>query len=165
MTVEQLYERVRYVYQQCSLLIKESLGTVPPTAGNVAIFCQSGEQFEEFSQIANQLVQPSNNPMQKYFQLIQPITIEATDEIPGTTLSWLYIRKPAEGSPESGDVDYMLSQADYDNLKKQVSDGKVKNASTYVRPGWDMIEFRNSKYDGLPYAGVLQMQERVRVRF
>jgi hypothetical protein len=164
-TVEQLYERVRYIYQQCSLLVKESLGSVPPTAGNVAIFCQSDEEFEEYSKVAELLVHPSDNPNQKYFQLVEPIVIEATGELPGTTLSWLYIRKPSPDSPKSGDVDYTLSQADYDKFKAEVSAGKIKDASIYVRPGWDMVEFRNSAYDGLPYAGVQEMQEKVRVRF
>lgn len=165
MTKEQLYEKVRYIYQQCSNLVKASLGVVPPTAGNVAIFCQSDEEFAAFSKIANQIVQPSDNPNQKYFQLVEPIVIEDTDELPGTTLTWLYIRRPAADSPESGDVDYTMDEADYEHLKVRVGAGKVKNASIYVRPGWDMIEFRNNKYDGLPYVATLQMQEKVRVRF
>ena len=162
---EQLYEKVRYIYRQCSLLVRESLGAVPPTAGNVAIFCQSEDEYVAFSEIAAQLVKPSDNPNQKYFQLIEPIVIDDTEELPGTTLSWLYIRKPSPDSPESGDVDYTMSETDYVQLKEQVNEGKIKNASIYVRPGWDMVEFRNSAYDGLPYAGTLEMQEKVRVRF
>lgn len=165
MTKEQLYEKVRYIYQQCSLLVKESLGMVPLTAGNIAIFCQSDDEYAAYSEIAEQLVRPSDNPDQKYFQLIEPVVIEDTDELPGTTLTWLYIRKPSEDSPESGDVDYTMSEADYKQLKAQVDAGNVKNASIYVRPGWDMVEFRNSQYDGLPYVAILPMQEKVRVRF
>jgi hypothetical protein len=58
-----------------------------------------------------------------------------------------------------------MSQADYDQLKARVGAGKISDASIYVRPGWDMIEFRSSKYDGLPYVATLPMQEKVRVRF
>jgi len=87
MTKEQLYVRVRYIYKQCSLLVKESLGTVPPTAGNIAIFCQSDEEYAVFSEIAQQLVKPSNNPDQKYFQLIEPIAIGEADGLPGTSLT------------------------------------------------------------------------------
>ncbi len=165
MTKEQLYEKVRYIYQQCSLLVKDSLGVVPPTAGNIAVFCQSDEDYSVCSAVAERLVKPSNNPDQKYFQLIEPIVIGDTDEFPGTTLEWLYIRKPSEDSPESGDVDYTMSEEDYERLKAQVNAGEIKNASIYARPGWDMVEFRNSQYDGLPYAATLPMQEKVRVRF
>lgn len=165
MTKEQLYEKAHYIYQQCSLLVKESLWTVPPTAGNIAIFCQSDEEYAAFSHLASQLVRPSDNPDQKYFQLIEPIIIDGTDELPGATLSWLYIRKPSEDSPEAGDVDYTMSEMDYEALKKRVERGGVKNASIYVRPGWDMIEFRSPSHDGLPYVATLPMQEKVRVRF
>jgi len=58
-----------------------------------------------------------------------------------------------------------MSDTDYRQLKAQVDAGKVKNASIYVRPRWDMVEFRNNAYDGLPYVATLPMQEKVRVRF
>jgi len=165
MNKEQLYQRVGDIYYQCSLIIRESLGTVPSTAGNVAIFCQTEDEYTKLTHIANQLVRPSDNPAQKYFQLVEPITIDATGEAPATTLSWLYIRKPAEDSPESGDVDYVLTQADYDKLKDQVKNGSIKGASIYERPGWDMVEFRSQDYNGLPYVSVEAMVEKVRVRF
>lgn len=165
MTKEQLIEKVHYIYQQCSLLVKDSLGMVPPTAGNVAIFCQSDDEYVAYSEIAEQLVKPSDNPDQKYFHLIEPIMIEDTDEFPGAILTWLYIRKPSEDSPESGDVDYTMSEDDYERLKAQVNAGEIKNASIYARPGWDMVELKNSQYDGLPYVATLPMQEKVRVRF
>ena len=165
MTREQLYERIRHIYQQCSLLVKESLGTVPPTAGNVAIFCQSAEDYAAYSKIAEQLVKPSGNPAQKYFELFEPIVIDDTDDLPGTTLTWLYIRKPSPDSPESGDVDYTMDEAAYNQLKARVERGEVKDASIYIRPGWDMVEFRSSRFDGLPYVATLPMQEKVRIQF
>lgn len=52
-----------------------------------------------------------------------------------------------------------MSNADYEKLKIRVERGEVKNASIYVRPGWEMVELRNSQYDGLSYVATLPMQE------
>lgn len=165
MTSNQFYDKITYIYYQCSGLIKESVDFVPKTAGNVAIFCQNEVEYDEFQKIAKNLVLPSDNPAQKYFQLRDPIIIPSNGTAPQTALSWLYIRKPAKDTPESGDVDFILNQSDYDTLKVKVQNGDVKNSSIYDRENWDMIEFKNKKYDGLPYITTLPMAEKVRVKF
>jgi hypothetical protein len=165
MTTEQLYDRVAYIYYECSQLISDSTGFVPETAGNVAIFCQNENEYIEFQKLADQLIQPSNNPAQKYFQLRNPLTIQSNGTAPSTILSWLYIRKPAKDTVESGDVDYVLNQSAYEKLKAQVAAGSIENGSIYDRVGWDMIEFKNEGYDGLPYVCTSAMAEKIRVKF
>lgn len=138
---------------------------MPTTAGNVAIFCQTNDEWLDYNQLAQPVMQLSKNPAQKYFQLRQPIEIPANDGIPATRLTWLYIRRPALDSPEAGDIDYVLPQAQYDQLKERVTNGKLNNATAYIKPGWDMIEIRNLKYDGLAYVTVQDMAEKVRIQF
>lgn len=165
MTTEQLYDKVAYIYYECSQLISDGIGFVPETAGNVAIFCQSEADYVEFQKLADRLVLPSDDPTQKYFQLRNPLTVQSNGTAPSTILSWLYIRKPAKDTTESGDVDYVLNQSAYEKLKTQVQSSAIKNGSIYDRVGWDMIEFKNEGYDGLPYICTLAMAEKVRVRF
>ncbi len=165
MTKDQLINKVKYIYNQCSNLINESIGFIPEAASNVAIFCQSEDEYRELQQLADTLVIPSNNPRQKYFQLRDSIAIQDEGVAPSAVFSWLYIRKPAQDTPESGDIDYVLNQSDYDTLKREVLNHTIRNGSVYDRIGWDMIEFRNEQYDGIPYICTLAMAEKVRLKF
>lgn len=153
------------MYYECAQLIYDSIGYIPETAGNVAIFCQTDEEYDSLQEMAAHLVRTSNNPAQKYFQLIEPISIESKGKIPSTVLLWLYIRKPSKDTPEAGDIDFVLEREEYDKLKEQTDSGNIRNGSIYDRAGWDMLEFKSSNCDYLPYITTLPMAEKVRLRF
>jgi hypothetical protein len=165
MQQSRLIDQVTHIYYECAQLTYDSIGYIPETAGNVAIFCQTDEEYNSFQELVIHLVKPSDNPAQKYFQLINPISIEGRGEIPPTILSWLYIRKPSKDTPEAGDIDFVLEQEKYDKLKEQTDNGDIHNGSIYKRAGWDMVELKNPNYDCIPYITILTMAEKVRLRF
>jgi len=165
MQQSRLIDQVTHIYYACAQLIYDSIDYIPETAGNVAIFCQTDEEYDGFQKLANHLVRPSDNPAQKYFQLIEPISIKGKGEIPPTVLSWLYIRKPSKDTPEAGDIDFVLTQEEYNELKEQTGNGNIQNCSIYARASWDMLEFRHPNYDCIPYITILPMAEKVRLRF
>lgn len=165
MQQSQLVDQVTHIYYECAQLIHTSIGYVPETAGNVAIFCQTDEEYDTFQELTIHLTKTSDNPAQKYFQLIEPISIKGKSEIPPTVMSWLYIRKPSKDTPEVGDIDFVLELEEYNKLKEQTGNGNIQNGSIYKRADWDMLEFKNTKYDSIPYITTLPMAEKARLRF
>ncbi len=157
---------IQKIHIGCSKLCHQALGVYLPVAGNIGIFCQSEAEFEAFTKIREELTYSSSNPDQKYFELKNPITVDQVDTIPPATYTHLYIRRPNLDSPEAGDVDFVLSLDDYQQLKNRILNGEIiSGASIYERPGWDTIEIRNSEIDALAYVSTQEMAEKVRVRF
>ena len=161
----QVVEIIRRLHEECMEIVKETMGDYLPVAGNIAIFCQSDEEHQKLSLLANEMVQPNDNPNQKYFKLWQPIIIPENNGAPESIYEYLYIRQPSGDSPERGDIDFVLSPDKYEDFKQQIESGKVKNASIYNRPGWDMVEIRQPGATSLPYITTQEMAEKVRVRF
>jgi hypothetical protein len=165
-TKKQMFELVNKIHFGCFNLCKDAIGVYLPVAGNVGIFCQSEEEFKAFTKIRKEITEPSNNPDQKYYRLVQPIIISAVNDIPQTIYTHLYIRKPSADSPEAGDIDFVLSDGEYFSLKQKITEGiKIKGASIYDRPGWDNIEIRNSNINALAYISTQKMAEKVRTKF
>jgi hypothetical protein len=158
---------IQNIHVNCFTLCKYTIGTYLPIAGNIGIFCQSEDEFETFTKIQKEICEASDNSNQKYFILKNPITIEQTRDIPTTTYTHLYIRKPSPNSPERGDVDFVLGKTEYENLKQEVlnNPNNVPGASIYNRPGWDTIEIRDANISALAYVTTTEMAEKVRVRF
>jgi hypothetical protein len=164
--MDHLMELINKIHTGCFQLCREALGVHLPVAGNVGVFCQSEEDFGEFTKLRDKLVHPSSNPNQKYFELKEPITVSEIDDIPSTTYTYLYIRKPNLASPEAGDIDFVTPRDEYAILKQKLLNGEsVPNAFVYGRPGWDMIELRNPKINALAYIGTKEMVEKVRIKF
>lgn len=162
----QLQNLIQKIHEGCFTLCKQALGKYLPVAGNIGIFCQSKNDFAIYTKIREEITYPSNNPDQKYFELKIPIVVHSSGDVPEATYTHLYIRKPNINSPESGDVDFVLSPSEYLQLKQKILNGeKVEGASIYDRPGWDNIEIRNPKIDALAYISTQEMAEKVRVKF
>jgi len=165
-TKDQIFELVKNIHVDCFKLCKDAIGKYLPVAGNVGIFCQTEDDFLEFTNIRKEITEPSSNPVQKYYRLNEPFVIPAVDDIPQTIYTHLYIRKPSNDSPEAGDVDFVLSSKEYLSLKQKIMEGvEIKGAGIYNRPGWDNIEIRNSKINALTYIGTQEMAEKVRIKF
>lgn len=161
-----ILSRIQQIHDGCFKLCYEAFGNYPPVAGNVGIFCQSAGEFDYFSQIQKELTYSSENPDQKYFELKVPIQIGNPEVGTSAEYTHLYIRRPSSDSPEAGDIDFVLTQEKYADLKQNLLSGKViLGASIYNRPGWDTIELRNPEISALAYVCTQEMAEKVRIKF
>lgn len=162
---EQLIEAIRHTHFACHDLCKQSLGKYLPNAGNIGVFCHYDDEYERLVAIRKEITEPSGNPDQKYFKLYEPIVIAAQDDVPETTYTYLYIRRPDPYRHHVGDVDFYLEQQQYDNLKQSLIDGKkIKGARVFPRNDLDMIELYDPDVDTLGYVSTNLMTEKVRVK-
>ncbi|HMS23904.1 MAG TPA: hypothetical protein PKB09_03790 [Candidatus Saccharibacteria bacterium] len=162
---EQLLEAIRYVHSSCYKLCKRSFGEYFPNAGNMGIFCHYEDEYNHLVGIRKQITEPSDDPNQKYFKLIEPIYIEAVDGIPEATYTYLYIRKPDPYRHHVGDIDFYLEQHQYDELKQSIVSGKqIDGARVFPRNDLDMIELYDPDVDVLGYVSPHTMTEKVRIK-
>jgi hypothetical protein len=161
----ELEQAINYVHTECHKLCKQIIGEYLSVAGDVGVFCHFEDEYELLTNFREELTKPSDNPNQKYFQLLDPIVVAESDGVPAAMYEWLYIRVPNTDSPQVGDMDFVLSKFKYSELKQSVQKGGIEGASIYERPGWDMIELKTANSDVLPYVCTKEMAEKVRVRF
>lgn len=160
---EQLLEAIKYTHFACNRLCKQSFYKYLPNAGNIGIFCHYDMEYQKLIEIRNRIVKPSDDPGQKYFELIEPIVISAQDDVPETTYTHLYIRKPDIYRAQVGDVDFYLEQSEYNELKQSLIDSKhVVGARVFPRNDLDMIELYDPDVDTLGYVSTNVMSEKVR---
>ncbi len=162
---EDLEQIIEAIHIDCFRLCKVILGEYLPVVGNVAIFCQSNDDYERLTHLTQKLTCLSTNPQQKYLELIEPIVVPASDNLPGADYAYLYVRKPAIDSPEQGDIDFILTLGDFERLKLRVAAGKVEGASIYDRPGWDMVELRDPSIAAIAYVSYEAMAVKARIKF
>lgn len=162
---EKLLEVIKHIHFECYKLCKQSLGHYLPNAGNVGVFCHYDDEYEYLTGLRKEMTEASDNVSQKYFRLHEPIVIPAQGDIPETTYSHLYIRKPDPYRSHVGDVDFYLEPEDYNQLKQEMLNGKVvKGARVFDRPDLDMIELYDPDVDALGYVSTETMTETVRVK-
>ncbi|MCB9822406.1 hypothetical protein H6801_03525 [Candidatus Nomurabacteria bacterium] len=162
---EQLLEAIRYIHFACYKLCKQSFGEYLPNAGNMGVFCHYDDEHARLVEIRKQIAKPSDDPNQKYFELYEPIVIPAQDNVPETTYTHLYIRKPDIYRAQVGDVDFYLEQSEYDKLKQSLIDGAdIKGARVFPRNDLDMIELYDPDVDTLGYVSTNAMSEKVRIK-
>ncbi len=136
-----LEEAIKHTHFACYALCKQALGKYLPNAGNMGIFCHYDKEYEVLTKIREELTKPSDNWNQKYFRLHKPIVIPPEEDVPETTYTHLYIRKPDPYRHHVGDVDFYLEPEEYAKLKQSLLDGAViKGARVFPRPDLDMIE-------------------------
>lgn len=134
-------------------------------AWNMGIFCHYEEEFLRLKKIREELTFPSDNPNQKYFLLREPIVIPAIGEIPSTTYTHLYIRRPDPYRAHVGDVDFYLPLEEYQELKQSLVDWiKIEWARILDRKDLDMIELYHPDVDVLPYVSTDKMTQDVRMK-
>lgn len=158
-------EAIEYVHFACFELCKQAMGEYLPVAGNVGIFCHYDDEYAFLTTLREELTDPSDNPDQKYFRLHDPIVIPAESEVPEATYTFLYIRKPDPYRAQVGDVDFILDENEYQELKQSLLGGKVmKGARVFDRPDLAMIELYDPDVDALGYISTQKMTEKVRMR-
>lgn len=148
---EELLNAVEFLHVACLDLCKKSLGNYLPIAGNVGIFCHYDDEFEYLTKPQEEITDKSDAMFEKYFRLHEPVVINEKDEIPGATYTHLYIRKPDPYRHHVGDVDFLLEQKEYDELKQSARAGNVQGARVFERTEPDMIELHDPDIDALGY--------------
>lgn len=162
---EQLLEAITHIHFACYELCKQAFGKYLPNAGNIGVFMHHDDEYEKMTELRKQITEDSDNPDQKYFKLHEPIVVPAKDDVPETTYTYLYIRKPDIYRAQVGDIDFYLEQSEYDDLKQSLIDGKVINgARIFPRNDLDMIELFNPDVDALGYVSTNTMTEKVKTK-
>lgn len=162
---EELFEAIRFVHFSCYKLCKQSFGKYLSNAGNVGVFCHYDDEYEYLTEVRKELTESSENVDQKYFYLHEPIIIPAQKDVPGTTYTYLYIRRPDPYRHHVGDVDFYLEESEYMKSKTEMINGKrIKGARIFDRPDLDMIELYDPDVDALGYVSTNKMTETVRVK-
>jgi hypothetical protein len=162
---EELFGAIKHIHFECYKLCKQSFGRYLPNAGNVGVFCHYDDEYEYLIKVRKELTEASDNINQKYFRLHKPIVISTRGDVPKTTYTFLYIRKPDPYRHYVGDVDFYLEPKKYKELKQAMLEGKkVKGARVFERPDLDMIELYDPDVDVLGYVSTEKMSEAVRVK-
>ena len=143
----------------------QSFGHYLPNAGNIGIFCHYDDEYRMLTKIREEITESSDNVDQKYFRLHKPIVIPAKDNVPKTTYTHLYIRKPDPYRHHVGDVDFYLEEKKYKDLKQALLNGReMIGTRVFERPDLDMIELHDPDVDALGYVSTKKMTEDVRVK-
>lgn len=165
-TKGELFEAIKHIHFEAHKLSKQSFGYyLPNNAGNLGVFCHYDEEYETLVNIRKELTEPSDNPNQKYFTLLKSIVIPTEGDVPETTYTHLYIRKPDPYRFQVGDVDFYLEPDKYKVLRDELLAGKkMKGARVFVRPDLDMVELFDPDVDVLAYVSTEKMSKAVRFK-
>jgi len=161
----ELFKAIKHIHFECYKLCKQSFGKYLLNAGNMGVFCHYNDEYERLIEIRKELTEPSDNPNQKYFQLYKPIVVPIGEDVPETTYTYLYVRRPDPYRHHVGDVDFYLDPKKYTELKQLLSTGKkMRGARVFERTDYDMVELFDPDADTLAYVSTNQMAEKVRVK-
>ena len=160
----QLLKAIKYTHLKCFELCKKNFGKYLPVAGNIGIFCHYDDEYKFLIKLREELTKKSDNWNQKYYRLHKPIIIPANKDVPGTTYTYLYIRRP-DWHKEVGDVDFVLDPETYNKLKNSLLNGKeIKGIKILDRPNLNLIELFDSDIDIFSLLGSKNMTENVGVK-
>ncbi len=161
----ELHEAIKHIHFSCYKLCKQSFGEYLPNSGNIGVFCHYEDEYKVLIKIREELTESFDNFNQKYFRLNEPIVIPANGDVPETTYTYLYVRKPDPYRHHAGDVDFYLEQEKYNELKILLQGGKAKKgARVFDRADIDMIELYDPDIDALAYVSTHKMSEKARVK-
>jgi hypothetical protein len=159
---EYLFEAIKYTHLKCFELCKNIFGRYLSVAGNIGIFCHFENEYQLLTELKKQLTVEADNWNQKYYRLNEPITIPSQSDIPETIYTYLYIRKPDQHM-EVGDVDFVLGEKEYDELKKDLIEGKkIKGMEVFDRPELDLIRLSDSDSDVVSFIGKMDIAKNIR---
>lgn len=156
---------VHELHVTCSRLCLAAYGQVFGVVGNVAVFCQTAEEYRLLTALRQVITHPSTNPEQKYFALLDPIMVSASGSVPTGTYTHLYIRRPAGDSPERGDIDFVVDHERLAALQRNIRRGQGPiGARLYALDDLEMIELAGPEHRALAYVCVRATALAVRVR-
>ena len=121
-------DAIKHVHFACTKLTKKVFGRYLPVSGDLGIFTHFQDEFELLTKFREELTDKNINWNQKYFKLYKPITItDQRGDIPETTYTYLYVRRPDEEKPQVGDADFVLEKDEFEKLKTQALNKTVIN--------------------------------------
>ena len=162
---DELLQAIRHIHFECCGLCKQAFSRYLKNAGNMGIFCHYNEEYDTLIKLRKEMTEASDNIGQKYFRLYEPIIIPAQGDVPETTYTYLYIRKPDPYRHHVGDIDFYLEPDKYAELKQSLKEGnEVQGMRIMDRADLDMIELYDPDVDALAYVSTNDMSERVRVK-
>lgn len=155
-----LFEAMTYIHFACHTLCNQSMGRYLPVAGNIGVFCHFDDKHEYLKQLQSELTDLSQSVYGKYYRLHEPFIIPEKEDVPETTYSYLYVRKPDPNKDQVGDVDFYLEPEKHAELKQSLLEGKlIKGARVLAnRPELDFIELYDPDVDALGYIGKRKWQ-------
>ena len=162
---QELLEAIKHTHFACFELCKIAFDKYFPVAGNMGIFCHYDSEYKFLTELRKKLTEESGNLNQKYFRLHNPIVIPARGDVPETTYTHLYIRRPDQYRAQVGDVDFVIDDEKYIELKESLQKGsQINGAKIFDRPDLDMVELSDPDIDALAYVSTRAMTEKVRVK-
>ena len=162
---DELFQAITHVHFESHKLCKKTFGKYLKNAGNLGVFCHYGAEFISLKKIREKLTESSENPIQKYFRLHDPIVIPKKGNVPVTKYTHLYIRRPDPYRHHVGDVDFYLESKEYQTLKQSLLNGlNMVGVRIFERPDLDMIELYDPDVDALGYVSTKKMTDHVRVK-
>ena len=158
---EQMMEAIKYTHFSCFELCKNVFGTYLPASGNIGIFCHYDDEYVFLTKLREELTDVNDNWNQKYFRLHKPIIIPKKGDVPETTYTYLYIRRPDKDKPEVGDVDLVLEKDKFEELKNiSIDSNKINGVDIFYRPDLDMLRLSAPGIDVLPYITTTFMNQK-----
>ncbi|MCR4327946.1 MAG: hypothetical protein NUV53_00305 [Patescibacteria group bacterium] len=162
---KELIEAIKHTHFACFELCNKAFGKYLPVAGNMGIFCHYDDEYKFLTKLRQELTEQSDNFNQKYFRLHNPIIISAHEDVSETTYTYLYIRRPDQYRAQVGDVDFIIDDEKYTELKKSLQSGsQINGAKIFDRPDLDMVELSDPDTDALAYISTRAMTKKVRVK-
>lgn len=163
-SLDQLLEAIAYIHDACHGLCKDAVGDYLPVAGNLGIFCHYEAEFDRLIQLRSELTEPSDDPKQKYFTLLEPVVIPQQNDVPGATYTHLYVRPPDPYRSQVGDIDFYLEPDKYNALKQSLIPTKQAGMRPFLRDDLDMIELLNPDVDVLGYISPSDISAKVNIK-
>jgi hypothetical protein len=118
---DELLKAIHHIHYACYILAKKVGMHDIQNNGNIGVFCHYDDEYDKLIALRDEMVDgTTDKPHQKYFPLRTPIVIPARDHIPESTYTHLYIRKPDPYRHHVGDIDFSLTDNDYNALKSIV---------------------------------------------
>ncbi|MEK7543569.1 MAG: hypothetical protein AAB557_01745 [Patescibacteria group bacterium] len=151
----QFFGAIAYIHFACHKLCKQTMGNYLPVAGNIGVFCHFDDEYTYLKKLQSELADLSQSVYGKYFKLHKPFVVPEKGDVPETTYSYLYIRKPNPNKDQVGDVDFYLEPEKYAVLKQALLNGKVIKGARILpnRPELDFIEIYDPEVDAWGYIG------------
>jgi hypothetical protein len=161
---EELTKAIEYTHYACFKMCFQIFGKYYENAGNIGIFCHFDDEFEYLTSLRKQITIESDNENNKYYRLIEPITIPAKNGIPETTYTYLYIRHPEAEKTQVGDVDFYVTKPEFHELKRSLLGGEIiKGVSILDRTDIDMIKLSFLEVDAWGFLRASKVTEMGKV--
>ena len=158
-----LLDAIKHIHVSAHQLSENTFGKYLEKSGNVGVFTHYEDEYEYLTKLRKELTDESVSFNGKYFKLKDPIVLPEIDGIPETTYEFLYIRQPDPYRSQVGDIDFCVSESEYEAVKESVKNAEAEGARVYEgKSGLDMVELFNPDVDVLAYVVDHKMAEVVK---